>query len=65
MLCLRWMILVLASLFSDDDLDDETKKWQHSLVIFVVGAVHTLSYMEQFVKKAWGAIATPVLHQYI
>lgn len=43
--------------FSDDDLAEETLKWQHSLVMYVIGAEHTLSYMEIFVEKAWSELA--------
>lgn len=49
---------------SDDGIVEESNKWKHTLVMYVIGAEHTLGYMEQFVAKAWSHLALPVLHQY-
>ncbi|KAL6536728.1 hypothetical protein OROMI_026309 [Orobanche minor] len=38
--------------FSDDDLAEELEKWKPSLVMYVIGASHTLVYM-----KAWVLLA--------
>lgn len=32
--------------FSDEDLEEESKKWQHTLIMYVIGAEHTIGYLE-------------------
>ncbi|KAL6584553.1 hypothetical protein OROMI_003842 [Orobanche minor] len=50
--------------FSDDEIGEEVQKWQNSLVFYIVGAEHTLAYMEQYIEKIWGEMVVPVLHQH-
>lgn len=50
--------------FSDEELEEETGKWSNSLVFYVIGADHTLVYLDNFIAKAWAAVDKPVLHQY-
>lgn len=50
--------------FSDDDLEEETQKWEHSLVTYVIGAEHTLGYMEVFLEKVWDKLVVHVIHQF-
>lgn len=35
----------------------------NSLLLYVVGAEHSLSYLQGFVDKAWKNHAIPILHQ--
>ncbi|KAL6500903.1 hypothetical protein OROHE_025100 [Orobanche hederae] len=47
-----------------EDVEAETGKWKQSLVLYVVGADHTMGYLEQAISKLWGDFAVPTLHQY-
>lgn len=45
-----------------DEVDLETKKWKHALILQVVGALPTIASLEWYIANQWNYIAKPTIY---